>query len=272
MKNLHYIVLTAAVLLAPTFVFAEETGATVDTETSATVNTKPEKPLPPGARKPLLAPGQIIKTIKETASTTRETVKGRIDAAQNTFDKRKAEIKTLLDKKPRGIMSSTTIAAREEKREEMRAKLEAKKEEVKNRIEAAREKAKEKFGEAVQKSVGNIADRLTKAVEHLASIAERIDNRIKEYEVKGKDMSVSIGLLATARTDITTAQDKIAAVGVALSAALASATPKDEMPKVRSAVKAAEDALKQARESLHKVLESVRAESEVSAEAAADTN
>lgn len=282
MKSLlKTVAITSALLLVPAFAFAQETGSPAATE--AVPSVEPTKPLPPRPVTPNVkrtdqgvppAPERVLQTIKDRADTANQASKERIEEARKNveearkaLDERKAQVQALIDKKPRGAISSSTVAAREEKREEMRDKLEAKKEEVKTRIEAAREKAKEKFGEAVQKAVGNIADRMTKAGEHLTSIASRIDSRIKEYEAKGKDMSISIGLLATARTDIAAAQDKITAVGSALSAALAASSPKEQMPTVRAAVKAAEEALKKAKESLQKTLESVRAESVTTIEA-----
>ena len=210
-------------------------------------------------------PAAPLKVLRDTASTTKANI-------QDFVEKRRADVKALLDRKPKGEMSSTTRATMEQKRAELRDRLEAKKGEVHDRIEAAREKAKEKFGDAMERKVSNITDRLTKAAEHLTSIVGRIDARIKERESQGKNMSVSIGLLAEARTAIAGAQDKTAAVGTALTAALSSTTPKQEMPKVRAAVKAAEDALKAARESLHKTLESVRAEAHASSTAATTTN
>jgi len=222
MKNFHYVALTAALLLAPAFVLAEEAGVSANTE----ARIKNEKPRPP------LAPGQILKNIRENASTTRAEVK---DVRREI----KGEVKQV--------------------REESRLKIEAKRAEVKIKVEAAKEKAKEKFGEAVQRSVGNIVDRLTRHVEKLGEIATRIDSRISELQAKGINMDASIELLTTARADIAAAQDKVAGVGAALSAALASTTPKGEMPKVRAAVKAAEDALRAAKDSLKTTLESIRA-------------
>src|SRR3989344_2988610 len=274
MKNLQYLALTAAFLFVPAVALAEDTATTGADGTNSNVKTevRAEKPRPP-------APGQVLQNIKENANRANHATQERIDAAKQKMDDtrkamedRRAQVQTLINQKPRGGMSSTTAAELGEKRVEMRDKLEAKKANVQNHIEAAREKAKEKFSEAVQTSVNNITDRLTKAATHLASIADRIDARIKEYEDKGKDMSISVGLLSTARADIATAQDKITAVGAALTAALGSATPKTEMPKVRDAVRAAEEAIRTAKESLHKTLESTRTESQVKTEPAPTTN
>ena len=65
MKNFHYVALTAALLLAPAFVLAEETSVSANTD--ATLKT--EKP------RPLIAPGQILKNIRENASSTRAEIK-----------------------------------------------------------------------------------------------------------------------------------------------------------------------------------------------------
>ncbi len=160
-------------------------------------------------------------------------------------------------------MASTSVEARME----MRIKLEDKRQEVEQKIEAAKQKAQAKFSQAVQTSVGNITDMLTRHVGDLTKIADRIDARITELQGKGADMTQSLMLLAQARTDITTAQTAVAAVGTTLSAALSAATPKTEVPKVRAAVKAAEDAIHTAKDSLQKTLQSVRVEGGASASA-----
>ena len=211
MKNFHYIALTAAILLAPAFVLAEETGVSANTD--ATLKT--ENP------RPLVAPGQILKNIRENASSTR------------------AEIKDV--------------------REEARLKIETKKEEVRAKVDAVKEKAKVKFSQAVQISINNIIDRLSGNAENLGNIAARIDSRISELQAKGINMDASVELLTAARADIATAQDKITVVGTALSAAIASATPKNEMTKIRAAVKAADDAIRAAKASLTATLDAVKA-------------
>ena len=217
MKHFHYVALAAAILLAPAFVLAEETSVSAN----ADATLKADLPAQTGKPRPLVAPGQILKNIRENASSPRADIK-------NT-------------------------------REDARLKIEAKKEEVRAKVDAAKEKAREKFSQAVQISVNNIIDRLTGAAEHLGTIATRIDSRISELQAKGINMDASIALLTSARSDITTAQDKITAVGAALSAALANATPKTEMAKVRAAVKAAEDALRTAKGSLKATLDSIKA-------------
>jgi len=155
-------------------------------------------------------------------------------------------------------IASTTRAEIKDFRGEIKNKIEAKREDVRTRVEEAKQKAKEKFGTAVQRSVGNIVDALTNAIERLTAIADRIDARITEAQSQGKDTATSTALLAGARTDISAAQDKVAAVGAALSTALASTTPKGEMPKVRAAVKAAEEAVRTAKQSLQKTLNSLK--------------
>ncbi len=246
MKNLHYIALTTALLLAPAFVLAEGPD-----QGGATSATKPqtERPKPPVL--PILpAPGQILKNIRENASSTRADIKNIKD-----------EIKAFVGAKRDDIQArfaSSTPQERQQMRDDGRVQIEQKRAEVRTKVEAAKEKAKEKFGEAVQRSVGNIVDNLTKHIEQLSEIATRIDARITERQAGGVNMDASIALLTTARADITTAQDKVTAVGAALTAALSSATPKTEMTKVRDAVKAAEDAIRTAKDALKQTFDSIK--------------
>lgn len=163
----------------------------------------------------------------------------------------------------RAIGASTTemVKARVEAIKEMIAK---KREEMRQRADEARQKAKERFGEKVEMRVGNISARLASTSAHLSSIADRVDTRIDALEDQGLDMSASIALLAQARTDLSLADDKIVEVNEALEAAMSTTTPKAMMPEVRAAVKAAQDALKLAKDDLMKTIASIRKESATS--------
>jgi hypothetical protein len=252
---------------------ANTTIETPQTKPPVTPSTKPV-PRPTNVLKPIdkQPPSEVLKKIRENASSTSVEAKARLDAAQNLMLQRKADVQTMLERKRMGLASTTAQLI--QKREEIRQKIEDKRATVLQRIEDAKTKAREKFGEAVQRSVGNIVNRLSNAVEHLNTIATRIDTKIKEYESQGRDMSVSVGLLAEAQTAITAAQDKISTVGTVLTTALGATDPKAQMPTIRAAVKAAEDALKAAKEALHKALESTKTEAQVEAsvEASATVN
>ena len=249
MKNLRYIALTAALLLAPAFVLAEE--ADQVSPTSATVKPLTDRPKPPVLKiLPLPAPGQILKNIRDNASSTRADIKNIKTDVRGFIGEKRDDTKARL--------ASSTPQERQQMRDDGRIKIEQESGEVRTKVEAAKEKAKEKFGEAVQRSVGNIVDNLTKHAEQLGEIAARIDARITELQANGSNMDAPIVLLTAARTDITDVQDKVTAVGAALTAALASATPKTEMPKVRAAVKAAEDAIHIAKDALKQTLDSLK--------------
>ena len=248
MKNLRYIALTAALLLAPAFVLAEEAD---QVSPASAAKPQTERPKPPVLKiLPLTAPGQILKNIRDNASSTRADIKNIKTEARDFVGVKRDDIKARL--------ASSTPEVRQKMRDDGRVQIEQKRAEVRTKIEAAKEKAKEKFGEAVQRSVGNIVDNLTKHIEQLSEIATRVDARITERQAGGTNMDASIALLTTARADITAAQDKVTAVGAAMTAALSSATPKTEMPKVRAAVKAAEDAIRAAKDALKQTLDSLK--------------
>src|SRR3989338_4914887 len=203
MKNLRYIALTAALLLAPAFVLAEEAD---QVSPASAAKPQTDRPKPP-VLKILPAPGQILKNIRDNASSTRADIKNIKTEARDFVGVKRDDIKARL--------ASSTPEVRQKMRDDGRVQIEAKRAEVKIKVEAAKEKAKEKFGEAVQRSVGNIVDRLTRHVEKLGEIATRIDSRISELQAKGINMDASIELLTTARADIAAAQDKVAGVGAA---------------------------------------------------------
>ncbi len=224
MKKLIALILAAAVLAPATALAQQGPGnQMLRAEVRADVRASTT---PTGVQK--LGPA-----IKNIASTTRADLKG-IGSTTNEFVKSRVDaIKNLISQK---------------------------RDDNKKRADEARLKAKERFGEHVEKLVTKVSARLASTSLHLSSIADRIDKRIDTLEDEGHDMDASIALLATARTDISKADDKILAVNVALEAAMATTTPKAQMPAVRTAVKAAEDALKLVKDDLMKTIKSIKVE------------
>jgi len=221
MKKLILFILTALVL-APAVAAAQQ-GNTLRAQVQADVRASTT---PAGV--PRLGPA-----IKNIASSTRAEIQG---GASSTIEMVRARVEAI-----KGLI--------EKKRGDMRA-----------RAEEARTKALERFGENVERHVSNISNRLASASANLEQIADRVDMRIDTLEDEGYDMSDSIAFLATARTDISLANDKILAVNVALEAAMSTTSPKSQMPAVRAAVKEAEDALKLVKDDLMKAVRSIKAE------------
>lgn len=237
-----------ALLVVPALALAEEGGVSVGA--SVEVHASSTKPKPPIFPKP----GDVVRDIKGVASTTRNDIK---TIASTT----RADVR---------MVASTT-------REAIKARLDAakdlfaqKRDTLETHIDAAKEKAREKFSSTTQQSVANIVDHLSGAADDLGSVAVRLDAFIKTKQTAGVNMDASVDALAQATTDIATANDKIAAVSDAITTALANKTPKADLPKIRTAVKAAEDALKVAKESLRATLQQIKVD--VSAGATTNTN
>lgn len=203
--------------------------------------------------------GDIKAGLRANASSTSNKGPGSANSGPGSLPKLGPAIRDIASTS-RAFGSSTVemVKARVEAIKQIIAK---KREDMKERAENAKKEARERFGEHVETLVGNVSARLASSSANLSSIADRIDARIDTLEDEGHDMSVSIALLATARTDISVANDKILAVNTALETAMATTSPKGQIPAVRAAVKAAEDALKLAKEDLMKTLRSVKAES-----------
>ena len=184
-------------------------------------------------------PGKLGPMIKDLASTTRAELKARAaGTASTTRDIIKRKLDALHDL------------------------VEQHKGEMRERAEAARVNARERFGEHIEALVDNVSSRLASSSERLAGIAARIGGRIDTLESEGHDLSGSAALLATAQADLSLADDKIAAVNQALADAMAmgTTTAKAAIPAVRTAVRAAEDALKLVKEDLQKTLRSIKVE------------
>ena len=220
MKKLAVLTLSL-LLVAPSFAMAQAPGLRAEVRANAQASTT--KPLTPGSL-PKLGPAikNMASSTRALGSSTVEMVKARVAAIKDIIEK-KHEI-------------------------------------MKQRAEDARTKAKERFGERVEKLVGNVSTRLASTSAHLSAIADRIDTRIDTLQDEGRDMSGSIALLATARADLSIANDRILAVNTALEAAMSTTTAKAQMPAVRTAVKAAEDALRLAKDDLMKTLRSIKVE------------
>ncbi len=224
MKKL-IVLLAATLVLSPSMAMAQAPEAR--TQIRAEMHASSTRPLNPSSV-PKLGPA-----IKNLASTTRAEFR---DSASSTIEMVRARVEAI-----KGL-------------------IEKKREDMKQRADDARAKAKERFGEHIEKLVGNVSARLASTSAHLDAIADRIDSRIDTLQDEGYDMSDSIALLATARADLSAANDKILAVNVALEAAMSTTTPKAEIPAVRAAVVAAQDALKLVKEDLMKTLRSVKVE------------
>ena len=233
--------LLGSVALLPAFALAEDSDSSVSVEMHASTSAPRREPPRPGVFFP------SPEKIREVASSTR------------AFLPPPRPMATSSGMRP-GMMGSSTMSV--EARMEMRARLDGAGREAKDQAENAMEKAKAKFGAAVQTSVGNITNSLTRSIENLLAISDRVDARINELQAKGVSMDASVVLLAQANSDINKAQIAITDVGYALQKALSNATPKAEVPKIRLAVKTAEDAIRTAKESLQKTLDSVRAASQ----------
>lgn len=158
-------------------------------------------------------------------------------------------------------LSSSTIEMVKARVDAIRQAIAKKRQDIQKRADDAREKARERFGEKVGNLVGDVSGRLASSSASLDGIADRISGRIDALEDQGRGMDASIDLLATARADISAANDKILAVNAALEDAMSTTTPKAAIPAVRGAVKAAEDALSLAKQDLQKTLVSIKAES-----------
>ncbi|HEV7449043.1 MAG TPA: hypothetical protein VGP13_00685 [Candidatus Paceibacterota bacterium] len=159
-------------------------------------------------------------------------------------------------------VASSTRDVIKKKLDNLRDLIEQHRETMKERGDNAKEKAKERFGDKVEQLVGHVSDRLASTSAQLNNISTRISARIDTLESAGTDMSAPADLLATAQTDLSAANDKIAAVNVELEAAMGTSTPKADIPAVRAAVKAAEDALMLVKDDLGKTLRSIKAQTE----------
>lgn len=126
--------------------------------------------------------------------------------------------------------------------------------------EAVKEKARERWSEKAQGHLEKILERFEKAVDKLENASTRLDTRIQKLKGQGLAMASSTSLLLQANADIQTANEKTLGVSAAFEAALASSTPKEHMGAVRTAISAAQDALRKAKQSLLAVIRSIRLE------------
>lgn len=161
--------ITSALLLAPAIAFGQEADATVSTET--TVSATAEVTTPP---KPRLGPGEVLRQIRETASTTR---------AQNT-------------------------AQREVRREEAKVRMEAAKEKAKEKFGAAVQISVGNIIDRLTKhttKLSELADRIGTRISELQATGKPMTASASLLVTAKADIASAVSAAATVDTTLTTA-------------------------------------------------------------------
>lgn len=121
-------------------------------------------------------------------------------------------------------------------------------------------------------AIKNIMERLARAYDKLDVLLATLDTKIDEAAAAGSDTSVAAGASVEAHASLTAAQDAISAAQIAIDAASGSDTPAQALPEVRTAIKAAADALRAAHQSIMSLVTDVRGGANVDVSASADVS
>jgi hypothetical protein len=147
---------------------------------------------------------------------------------------------------------------RKEMQKEIKDQREAFRKEAKTRMEEMKKKVGESRAMRIEESFGKMIQHMEEAIDRLNSLADRIGNRLDILVTSGKDVSSQQTALIAARKKITDAETAIATAKSAYEAMTASTNPKDAFPKVQTAVKSAQSAIKNAHAALVGVIESIK--------------
>lgn len=155
--------------------------------------------------------------------------------------------------------ASTTRATVKEKRDDLKSEIETRKQEletkrsdVKTELKA---EAKIKAGKSIAKTIEKSVERLTKELRRFREIQAKIETRLSKLEGQGADATEARAVLAIATTKLSAAEVSIKAIS---NVKVSAEDPRSSLDAVKTAVRAAQDALKEAHESLSDVLPAMK--------------
>jgi len=213
--------------------------------------------------------GQNIKTIREnfrhTATSTRQETQNQIKTNReqfriNTKNLRgtasgTAEIKAEFDAmkaKNQGLRASTTA--------EIKARFDAMRTDIKNQILQFKQGKKVKLDQLkkdlIKKHIDQAFERLNAALSRLQELDQKIQTKIAERKSQGVDVSAAVTAEATASASLKDAIVAVLAINSGINDAIASTTALSA-ESLTTNVKAAETAIKTAREKYAAVLEAL---------------
>jgi len=142
----------------------------------------------------------------------------------------------------------------------IKAELEAKKEALVSAVQEKKQSVIDQIKIRMDQFVQKVVERLGAANNRLEKIAGRIDSRIAKMQAQNIDVAAAKTLLATARTDIETAQTSTAMITAdfASSEATSTAALRDEYTVVKTEIEKAKNDIKTAHAALVDVVNSLK--------------
>jgi len=107
--------------------------------------------------------------------------------------------------------------------------------------------------------VARMARRFVSAIEHLETLAERMDSRIEKLEERGLDLSQARRLLSEAQVNLEGARRDVAGIDAAQDVALSGKTPREAFGSVRALLANAKDSITAAHRALVLALREIKA-------------
>ncbi|HEY4500395.1 MAG TPA: hypothetical protein VJH25_01235 [Candidatus Paceibacterota bacterium] len=156
-------------------------------------------------------------------------------------------------------MRVETKATIKEKRDDLKSEIETRKQEletkradVKTELKA---EAKIKAGKNIAKTTEKSVERLTRELRRFREIQAKIETRLSKLEGQGANAAEARAVLAVAITKLSAAEVSIKAIS---SVTVSAEDPRSSLDTVKTAVRAAQNALKEAHKSLSDVLPAMK--------------
>lgn len=204
-----------------------------------------------GQRDVLRAEGAGMRDeVKAAADARRDAVKAELDAAE-TPEERTAILEAA--KAERDAMQEEALA----KREAFRARAETTRTELKTQREALRADVKTKVGERIKSNLESILNRIGTTLETFSDLLGRMNNKVAELSAQGVDTSAATAAISTAEGSLDKAVVALAEARSVFAETLESETPETYKERLRTAVTAATDAVKETHQALRDALKTL---------------
>ncbi|MEK7607751.1 MAG: hypothetical protein AAB484_02430 [Patescibacteria group bacterium] len=179
-----------------------------------------------------------------------------IEATARTSDGKTIKIPIRAQVKNMRVEAKDEIKA---KKQDIKSEIESRKQELETKrtdkkIEM-RVEAKAKATEHIADSIKKSTDRLTQQLDRFREIQAKIETRLTKLESQGANTTEARALLAGAITKLTTAETSIGAIA---NVTVSTEDPRSSLDTVKVAVRSAQDALKDAHNSLSNVLPAMK--------------
>ncbi|MDO8579333.1 MAG: hypothetical protein Q7R72_00480 [bacterium] len=179
-----------------------------------------------------------------------------IEATAKTSDGKTIKVPIRAQVKEVRVETKATV---KEKRDDLKSEIETRKQELETKRAdektELRAEAKIKAGKSIAKTIEKSVERLTRELRRFREIQAKIETRLTKLESRGADVTEARTVLAVAITKLSAAEVSIKAIS---AVTVSAEDPRSSLDAVKTTVRTAQDALKEAHKSLSDVLPAMK--------------